>query len=124
MIPMPALRRLRDVLLVSALFTAPLLAAETTGTKKEEPQKPKKEEVAQLDDVVVTETASRVVENVRDVPQTVRVIDSEEIERRQPTIPIEMLKEQPGIWAPNVETWAPAWRPGQPRRDLGTCIGT
>ncbi len=100
---LPALRRLRDILLVSALFTAPLIAAETAETKKEDPKKPKKEEVAKLDDVVVTtETASRVLEKVSDVPQTVRVIDSETIERRQPTLPIEMLKEQPGIWAPNV----------------------
>jgi outer membrane receptor protein involved in Fe transport len=30
------------------------------------------------------------------------IVDSKTIERRQPTIPVEMLREQPGIWAVNV----------------------
>ncbi|HEY1120184.1 MAG TPA: TonB-dependent receptor [Haloferula sp.] len=93
------LPRLRGVLLVSALFTAPLAAQQDAPpTKKEE----KKSEVTQLDEMLVTETASRVVEPLKEVPQTVRVVDSKTIERRQAAIPIEMLREQPGIWAVNV----------------------
>jgi outer membrane cobalamin receptor len=69
---------------------------------QEKPDQKKKLKVVELDPLVVTETASRVVEKVRDVSQSVVIVDSKTIERRQPTIPVEMLREQPGIWAVNV----------------------
>lgn len=55
-----------------------------------------------LDPLVVTSTASRTLEEVRRIPESVTIVDSATIERHQSRTPIEMLKEQPGIWGVNV----------------------
>ena len=92
--PVPP-RRFGGVLLASAALAGPLAGAEV-------PDESKEAENSELKPIIVTETASRVVEDLRDVPQSVVIVDSETIERRQPTTPVEMLREQPGIWAVSV----------------------
>lgn len=78
---------------------APVKAGEDKRVKK-----PKKagDSVATMPDMIVTETATRVTEDVRTISQALTIIDEDDLKRRQPRTPIEMLKEEPGIWGVNV----------------------
>ena len=60
----------------------------------------RQDKVEILDPIVVT--ASRTAEDASTVPQSVVVVGPEEIGRKQATAPIELLKNQPGIWAVSV----------------------
>lgn len=51
---------------------------------------------------VTAETALRTSEDLRNLPQSVTVVDKESLNRRQPRTPVEMLQEEPGVWAVSV----------------------
>lgn len=51
---------------------------------------------------VTAETALRTSEDLRNIPQSVTVVDKESLERRQARTPVEMLQEEPGVWAVSV----------------------
>jgi hemoglobin/transferrin/lactoferrin receptor protein len=51
-----------------------------------------------MPEVVVT--ATRTKEDVEDIAQSVTVVTTEEIERRQPRTPNQALREEPGIFSP------------------------
>lgn len=52
--------------------------------------------------VVVTETTLRSDEDILNLPQTVTILDSQEIAQRQASTPAKMLQEEPGVWAVSV----------------------
>lgn len=88
-------------LLLSA--SGPLALAEPAVPAKPGPSAPSSDSSQQtttLPEVVIT--ASRTADILPDVPFSLTVVDQSAIERRQPTTPNTMLKEQPGIWSVNV----------------------
>jgi hemoglobin/transferrin/lactoferrin receptor protein len=58
--------------------------------------------VTTLPETVITSTATRTKKSIWDVPQAMTIVDREAIDRRQPCTPVEMLKEEPGVWAVSV----------------------
>jgi outer membrane receptor protein involved in Fe transport len=51
---------------------------------------------------VTAETALRTSEDLLNLPQSVTVVDQEALRRRQARTPVEMLQEEPGVWAVSV----------------------
>ena len=51
---------------------------------------------------VTAETALRTDEELKNIPQSITVVDQDAIRRRQARTPIETLQEEPGIWAVSV----------------------
>ncbi|RBP47611.1 outer membrane receptor for ferrienterochelin and colicin [Roseimicrobium gellanilyticum] len=51
---------------------------------------------------VTAETPLRTSEDLLNLPQSITVIEHEDLIRRQPRTPIEALQEEPGIWAVSV----------------------
>lgn len=89
--------------IILILMTALLKAEPANQAPAEEPANPPKtEDTTTLPTVVVTETALRTSQDVRNVPQSMTIVGKDAIERRQPRTPVEMLKEEPGIWAVGV----------------------
>jgi outer membrane receptor protein involved in Fe transport len=87
--------------------TLPPMEADTTEEvnnadkktdKSEQPhsEKPVNRQSSLMPEVVVT--ATRTEENALDVPQSVTIVNQEDIERRQPRTPNQMLREEPGIF--------------------------
>ncbi|HEX2749442.1 MAG TPA: TonB-dependent receptor plug domain-containing protein, partial [Verrucomicrobiales bacterium] len=51
---------------------------------------------------MTAETPLRTAENLQNLPQSITIVDQEDLLRRQPGKPIDALREMPGIWAVNV----------------------
>ena len=77
---------------VTADTTAPAIPSESAAPNQ----------VTTLDPLWVTETASRIREDIRDVPQSVTIVDQQTLERRQVRTPVQALSEETGIWGVNV----------------------
>lgn len=80
-----------------------VVRAQSPMTPPPEPEQPPASESASeviLPAVVVT--ASRTLEDPFNVPFSLTVVKPEDIRRRQPQLPVLMLREEPGVWAVNV----------------------
>lgn len=81
--------------------SAPSKAAEPAGPSADQGQpKPAEALPTPMPEVVVT--ATRTAEDTRNLPQSVTVVATPDIERHQAETPNEMLREQPGIWSVQV----------------------
>ncbi|WP_009965104.1 TonB-dependent receptor plug domain-containing protein [Verrucomicrobium spinosum] len=86
-----------------AAIAACLLCATLAPAQNPSPATGSLAEEVELPTVTVTaETALRTTEDLRNIPQSVTVVDKETLERRQARTPVEMLQEEPGVWAVSV----------------------
>src|ERR1051325_5195147 len=89
--------------------TAPALAqtpaatqASTSSAAGAQPQADEPEAAPHLFFDVDVTAASRTVEETGRTPQAVTVATRDEVERRQPRTPNQMLSEEPGVWSVQV----------------------
>ena len=98
----------RGLVLSTVLAFAADLPAEQTattpvdGTTPTASASPEKSPATRLDPLFVTETAARILEDVRRIPQSVTIVDQQTIERHQISTPVQALSEETGIWGVNV----------------------
>jgi len=96
------------LLLTTILYSSPLLPAAEPTDKADAHAVDSSSastgiaSVTTLAPLIVTETASRVTEDVRNVPQSVTIVDQEAIARKQVRTPVQALSEETGIWGVNV----------------------
>jgi hemoglobin/transferrin/lactoferrin receptor protein len=86
--------------LTTAMLFVTALAAEDAAP----PAVPRPADVSRDGLDTITVTASRTAEALQDAPQAVTVLTAKAIAERQSRTPTQMLSEEPGIWAVQVNT--------------------
>ena len=93
--------------LVLTLVSLPLVGQESQQkpTQPAEPESKDKAATAPELSILLTEitvTATRTVEEVKDLPQAITILPAESIQRLQARTPNQMLREEPGIYSVQV----------------------